>query len=63
MNSNHEQSDYGKGSRYRPYNRKKWDDGWNRAFGKKSKRDPDEAFFSRTRKKRVTLSKKERRTL
>ena len=24
----------GKGDRYRPMNRKKWDEGWDRAFGR-----------------------------
>jgi len=29
----------GKGDKYRPVDRKKWDDGWEKAFGKKIKKD------------------------
>tara|TARA_R100000008_G_C3445575_1_gene96683 strand:- start:103 stop:249 length:147 start_codon:yes stop_codon:yes gene_type:complete len=29
----------GKGSKYRPVDQKKWDEGWEKAFGKKTKQN------------------------
>lgn len=35
-------SDGGKGSKQRPTDKKKFDDGWDRIFGKKNKEQPKE---------------------
>ena len=39
----------GKGSRYRPVNQKKYDEGWEAAFGKKTKKKDKKKNETRTR--------------
>ena len=47
----------GKGDKYRKSNQKKWDDGWESAFGKNKKTDPDQTNQSVNKKKRSTTTK------
>ena len=37
----------GKGDRIRPYNRKRWDEGWDRAFGERSCEHPRQVRIQR----------------
>ena len=35
----------GKGSKYRPVDQKKWDEGWESAFGEKKKKNPNKGLM------------------
>lgn len=42
----------GKGDQYRPVNRNKWDEGWERIFGKKGREEPKGSSASDDTKKK-----------
>lgn len=48
---NHRQTNYGKGDNYRPVDKQKFEDNWDKIFGKKEKTFKDERSARREQKR------------